>query len=243
VSAPAYGVPELMAIAMARLLEDGEVVFQGVNSPLPMVAIALARRLQAPNLVYLNISGGIDPCPRYLPASTTAAELAHGSASLFNNEDFYDLCARGGIDTAFLGAVQIDGAGRTNVSVIGDHIRPKVRLPGGGGAAMIMATARRVILWRTQHNRRAFVERLDFVTAAGNVDRVVTPLCVLQRRNGRLVVEALFPGTSAGDVTANTGFPLDVPADCPSLAAPTEHELALLAAVDPGRVREMEFHA
>jgi glutaconate CoA-transferase subunit B len=178
-----------------------------------------------------------------LPASTTAAELAHGSASLFNNEDFYDLCARGGIDTAFLGAVQIDGAGRTNVSVIGDHDRPKVRLPGGGGAAMIMATARRVILWRTQHHRRVFVERLDFVTAAGNVDRVVTPLCVFQRRDGRLAVEAIFPGASATDVAANTGFPLDVAAECPSLPAPTEGELALLEEIDPGRVREQEFHA
>jgi glutaconate CoA-transferase, subunit B len=243
VSAVAYGVAELMAVAMARLLRDGETVFQGVNSPLPMVAIALARRLHAPNLIYLNISGGIDPSPRYLPASTTAPELAHGSASLFNNEDFYDLCARGGIDTAFLGAVQIDGAGRTNVSVIGDHERPKVRLPGGGGAAMIMATARRVILWRTQHNRRAFVERLDFVTAAGNVDRVVTPLCVFQRRDGRLAVEAIFPGTSAAEVTASTGFPLYVAADCPSLPAPTDAELAALEEIDPGRVRDLEFHA
>jgi glutaconate CoA-transferase subunit B len=241
-SAVAYGVAELMSVAMARLLRDGETVFQGVNSPLPMVAIALARRLHAPNLIYLNISGGIDPSPRYLPASTTAPELAHGSASLFNNEDFYDLCARGGIDTAFLGAVQIDGAGRTNVSVIGDHERPKVRLPGGGGAAMIMATARRVILWRTQHHRRAFVERLDFVTAAGNVDRVVTPLCVFQRREGRLAVEALFPGVSAADVIANTGFPLDIPADCPTLPAPTADELAALEEIDPGRVRELEFH-
>src|SRR5581483_7755451 len=176
VSVAAYGVAELMVVAMARLLHDGEVVFQGVNSVLPMVAVNLARRLHAPGLTYVTISGGIDPAPRFMPQSSTDPELARGSASLFNNEDFYDLCARGGIDTAFLGAVQIDAEGRTNVSVIGDHTRPKVRLPGGGGAAMIMPTARRVILWRTQHNRRVFVERLDFVTAAGNVDRVVTPL-------------------------------------------------------------------
>ena len=127
--------------------------------------------------------------------------------------------------------------------MIGDHERPRVRLPGGGGAAMIMATARRVILWRTQHHRRAFVERLDFVTAAGNVDRVVTPLCVFQRRDGRLAVEALFPAVSAADVIANTGFPLDVPADCPTLPAPTKRELAVLEEIDPGRVRDLEFHA
>ena len=238
----AYGPPELMAVAIARLLRDGEVVFQGVNSPLPMVAIALARRLHAPRLTYVNIAGGVDPAPRYLPDSTTDAELAHGSASLFNNEDFYDLCARGGIDTAFLGAVQIDAQGRTNVSAIGDQARPKVRLPGGGGAAMIMPMARRVILWRTQHSPRVFVERLDFVTAAGNVDRVVTPLCVFQRREGRLQVEAIFPTSSAAEIMAQTGFPLDVPASCPILAPPTAEELAALDAIDPRGVRRQEFH-
>jgi len=241
VSAPAYGVAELMAVAMARLLRDGEVVFQGVNSVLPMVAINLARRLHAPGLVYLNVSGGVDPAPRFLPESSTDPELARGSASLFNNEDFYDICVRGGIDTAFLGAVQIDAEGRTNNSVIGDHARPRVRLPGGGGAAMIMPTARRVILWRTQHTPRVFVERLDFVTAAGNVDRVVTPLCVLQRRAGRLVVEALFPTTAPEAVVANTGFPLAVPPDCPRLPEPTARELALLDEIDPRGVRRLEL--
>ena len=237
-----YGPPELMAVAMARLLHDGEVVFHGVNSPLPMVAINLARRLHAPSLTYVHISGGIDPTPRYLPASTTAAELAHGSASIFNNEDFYDLCARGGIDTAFLGAVQIDAQGRTNVSVIGDHVRPKVRLPGGGGAAMIVPTARRVILWRAQHTRRVFVERLDFVTAAGNVDRVVTPLCVFQRRDGRLAVEAIFPTSAADEIVAHTGFALAIPPNCPVLPPPTPEELAVLAELDPAGVRRQEFH-
>jgi glutaconate CoA-transferase, subunit B len=227
---------------MARLLRDGEVVFQGVNSPLPMVAINLARRLHAPGLTYVNISGGVDPTPRYLPTSTTAAELAYGSASVFNNEDFYDLCARGGIDTAFLGAVQIDARGRTNVSVIGDHARPKVRLPGGGGAAMIVPTARRVILWRTEHTRRVFVERLDFVTAAGNVDRVVTPLCVFQRREGRLAVEALFPAVSAEQVVGNTGFGLAISSDYPVMAPPTAEELAVLAELDPAGIRRQEFH-
>jgi glutaconate CoA-transferase subunit B len=239
----AYGPPELMAVAMARLLRAGEVVFQGVNSPLPMVGIALARRLHAPGLVYLNISGGIDPAPRYLPLSTTDPELAHGTASLFNNEDFYDLCARGGVDTAFLGAVQIDAAGRTNVSVIGPHARPKVRLPGGGGAAMILPTARRVILWRTQHTPRVFVERLDFVTAAGNVDRVVTPLGVLQRREGRLVAEALYPGVSAAEIAAQTGFALDIAPDAADYPPPAPAELAALDAVDPERVRDLEFHS
>jgi len=238
---PGYDRADVMAIAMARLLRDGEVVFQGVNSVLPMVAIGVARRAHAPGLVYLNIAGGFDPAPRYSPASSTAPELARGSAALISNEDFYDLCARGGIDTVFLGAVQIDAQGRTNVSVIGDHAAPKVRLPGGGGAAAIMPTAGRVILWRTQHTRRVFVERLDFITAAGNVDRVVTPLCVFQRVNGRLTIEGLMPGVTPAEVLDNTGFDLGPVDGWPSLEEPTVTELQALEAVDPDGVRRMEF--
>jgi glutaconate CoA-transferase subunit B len=232
-----------MAVAMARLLRNDEVVFQGVNSILPMVAIALARRLHAPRLIYLNIAGGYDPRPRFAPASTTDPELARGSAALISNEDFYDLCARGGVDTIFLGAVQIDSHGRTNVSVIGDHDRPKVRLPGGGGAAVLMPTARRVILWRTQHTPRVFVPKLDFVTAAGNVDRVVTPLCVFQRRAGLLRVEHLMPGVLATTVREQTGFELGPDEPWPELEPPTEAELAALADVDSRDVRQLEFGA
>jgi glutaconate CoA-transferase subunit B len=232
---------DLMTVAMARLLHDGEVVFQGVNSVLPMVAIALARKLHAPRLVYVNIAGGFDPTPRHATASSTDPELARGSPALISNEDFYDLCARGGIDTVFLGAVQIDSQGRTNLSVIGDYVKPTVRLPGGGGAAMIMPTAGRVILWRTQHRRRTFVERLDFVTAAGNVDRVVTPLCIFQRRHGNLAVEMLMPGASAEQVRENTAFDLGPAGAWPSLPPPTRQELAALEGIDPNGVRRMEF--
>src|SRR5215207_8595793 len=209
-----WGPPELVVVAMARLLGDREVVFHGVNSILPMVAVALARRVHAPRLRLITIAGGIDPSPRVLPRSTTDPELARGSAAVLSNEDFYDLCMRGGIDTVFLGAAQIDGEGQTNVSLLGPRERPNVRLPGGGGAAVIMPTAGRVILSRSEHSRRSFVERLDFVTAAGNVDRVVTPLCVFQRLDGRLQIESVHPTTSVQEVMARTGFDLaggDVP--------------------------------
>ena len=228
---------------MARLLRDGEVVFQGVNSPLPMVAIGLARRTHAPRLIYLNVAGGYDPSPRFATPSTTDPELARGSPAIISNEDFYDLCARGGIDTVFLGAVQIDALGRTNVSVIGDPAHPKVRLPGGGGAAVMMPTAGRVILWRTQHSRRVFVEQLDFITGAGNVDRVITPLCVFRRLDGRLDVEHLLPGATADDVRANTGFDLGPPAEWPALPPPTADEIRALEVVDPHGVRRIEFEA
>ena len=246
-----YGPAEIMAVAMARLLRDGEVVFNGVGSILPMLAIEVARRLYAPNLVYLNIGGGIDARPETLPSSSTDPSLLAGTAGIVDQPEFYQLVMRGSVDVMFMGAVQIDPAGRTNSSAIGDIGRPTVRLPGGGGAAVILPTARRVILWRTRHDRRAFVEKLDFVTAAGNVDRVVTPLCVLRRHGapagapekmaGRLAVESLHPGVTAEAVTANTGFPLPIPPDCPVTPPPTAEELAVIRQFDPKNYRLLDF--
>jgi len=231
----------MMAVTMARLLHDGETVFHGVASPLPMVAALLAKRLHAPELVYLSIAGGVDARPERLPASTVDPALLWGARALVTLTDLFDLSARGRLDVAFLSGVQIDGAGRINMSVIGDPLRPKVRLPGGAGSAALMPTARRVILWRTKHDPRVFVERLDFVTAAGNVAQVVTPLCLFARHEGRLTVASIHPGISPAAVRAATGFPVEVGPHTPITPLPSDQELAALAAIDPSRIRESEF--
>jgi glutaconate CoA-transferase subunit B len=230
-----------MAVSLARVLRDGETVFHGVASPLPMVAILMAQRLQAPNLVYLNITGSTDPSPERLPISTVDPRLLKGTRSLVTLTDLFDLAARGRLDTAFLSGVQIDAQGRINMSVIGDFTRPKVRLPGGAGSAALMPSARRTILWRAKHDRRVFVPKLDFVTATGNVDRVVTPLCTFRRRDGRLVVESIHPGVSPEQLIAATGFEIDVDESTLITPEPTEAELAALAAVDPEGVTYSEF--
>jgi glutaconate CoA-transferase subunit B len=235
--------PVMMAVALARLPRDGETVFHGVASPLPMVATLLAKRLYAPNLVYLNISGSVDPTPSRLPVSTVDPALLRGTRSLVTLTDLFDLAARGRLDIAFLSGAQIDQQGRINLSVIGDYARPRVRLPGGAGSAALMPAAKRVILWRTKHDRRSFVDRLDFVTAAGNVDRVVTPLCVFVRRDGRLAVESVHPGVTPEQLREQTGFPVAVDATTPITLPPTRRELAVLAAIDPEGVIGSEFVA
>jgi glutaconate CoA-transferase subunit B len=240
-SQPNVSAPEMMTVAMSRILRNGETVFHGVASPMAMVAILLAQQTHAPDLVYLNITGSIDPRPDHLPVSTVGPELLRGTRALVTLADLFDLSARGRLDTAVLGGAQIDSQGRINLSAIGDYARPRVRLPGGAGSAALMPTAKRVILWRTKHDRRSFVEKLDFVTAAGNVDRVVTPLCVFVRRNGNLVVESIHPGVRPEDLVANTGFAVEASDDTPRTPPPTEHERELLACIDPERVIESEF--
>lgn len=231
----------MMAVSLARLLHPGETVFHGVASPLPMVATLLAKRLYAPSLVYLNITGGVDAQPDRLPLSTVDPALLRGTRSLVTLSDLFDLSARGRLDVAFLSGVQIDGQGRINMSAIGDFTHPKVRLPGGAGSAMLMPTAKRVILWRTRHDPRVFVDHLDFVTAAGNVDRVVTPLGVFVRRDGTLYVESLHPGVTPEMMREATGFPVEVGPETPETRPPTDRELAVLREIDPDGVVRSEF--
>jgi glutaconate CoA-transferase subunit B len=232
---------DMMAVSLARLLKPGETVFHGVASPLPMVATLLAKRLYAPSLVYLNITGGVDAEPDHLPVSTVDPALLRGTRTLVTLADLFDLSARGRLDVAFLSGVQIDGQGRINMSAIGDFAKPKVRLPGGAGSAMLMPTAKRVILWRTKHDPRIFVDRLDFVTAAGNVDRVVTPLGIFVRRHGLLGVESLHPGVTPAMMRDATGFPVDVGPETPETRPPSAEELAALREIDPDGVVRSEF--
>jgi glutaconate CoA-transferase subunit B len=234
---------EQMAVALARLLRDGETVFFGVASALPMVAALLARRLQAPNLSILTIAGGVNPAPSDLPLSTVDPRLLDGSRALVTLADIFDLSARGRLDTAFLSGVEIDQRGRINLSAIGDIRRPTVRLPGGAGSAALMPTARRTILWRTRHDTRTFVPELSFVTAAGNVDRVVTPLCVFRRVEGLLTVESIHPASSPDEVRARTGFAVEVGPETPITPPPTDAERAALRSIDPGGVVAAELRS
>ena len=147
-----------MVVCLSREIKDNEKVFHGVNSQIPMVAIFLAKKMHAPNLVLIEVAGSINPEPRFMPKSTNGPELCHGSASLFSNADTYDLFARGEVDLIFLGGAQIDKNCNVNMSYIGDPNKPKVRLPGGGGGSVIMSQAKRTIIWKTKHDKRVFVD-------------------------------------------------------------------------------------
>ncbi|MBK1787808.1 CoA-transferase subunit beta [Prauserella cavernicola] len=217
---------------LARFVRPDEVTFSGVNSSFPMLACLLAKQAYEFDFTYLNVAGGVDPEPPYAPLSSSDPVLTHGSRSIFANEDFYDLCARGGMDLCFLGAAQIDGHGRTNVSCIGDWHHPKVRLPGGGGAAVMLPTARRSCTWRTEHSRRVLVEQLDFVTASGGMHGVVTPISVFVHDGERLRLDSWHPDVTLNEVIERTGFAVDTTHARPT-EPPTDREAAALLELDP----------
>lgn len=230
-----------MAVTLSRLIEDGEKVFHGVNSPLPMVAIFLAKKRHAPNCTLIEVAGSVDPKPRFMPKSTADPELCHGAASLFCNPDTYDLFARGEVDLAFLGAAQLDKQGRVNLSCIGDPFRPKVRLPGGGGGAVIMPQVRRTVIWRTAHDERFLVPKVDFSTQSGNLSHVVTPIAVFEKKPTGLEVASVHAGHSMDEVVEKTGFDLQNPAIMSQTPPPSADEIEALEELDPDGVRFSEF--
>jgi len=221
-----------IVVNLARQIRSGDVAFSGVNSTLPMLACLLAKHAYDFHFTYINVAGGVEPVPQKIPHSSSDPAIVAGSPAIFANEDFYDLCARGGIDLVFLGCAQIDAQGRTNVSAIGSWHNPKVRLPGGGGAAVMMPTAKRVATWRTEHSTRTLVEQLDFVTATGNMATLVTPLAVFQRRDGRFALESWNPRVPLEDVVKRTGFKFEAGNAVPTRAA-SGNERAVLANLDP----------
>src|SRR5437016_6136990 len=174
-----YSTDELMVCQAARQLIDGEVVFVGIG--LPNLACNLARRRHAPNLVLIYESGAVGATPSRLPVSIGDPALVTGSLMVCGMADVFQLFLQNGrIEVGFLGGAQVDRHGNINTTVIGDYKRPKVRLPGSGGAAEIAIHAQRILIV-AKLSPRAFPERVDFVTSPGQrVKRVITDKAVLE---------------------------------------------------------------
>jgi glutaconate CoA-transferase subunit B len=231
---------DYMITALSRKINEQEVVFNGVNSIIPMVAISLAKYMKVP-FTYLNIAGGVNTSIKSLPRSTSSSSLLTGSPTIFPNEEFYDLCARGGVDLVYLGSAQIDKYGRSNISTIGPYDKPKVRLPGGGGASVLMPTAKRVVVWRAEHSKRSLPEQLDFVTSEGNVEAVITPLCVFTRPNGELEVSSIYPITTFEEIQEKTGFKVKLSSNYEDFQI-SEKELQAIDEIDPDGLRFLDWH-
>jgi glutaconate CoA-transferase, subunit B len=223
-----YTAGEMMAVAAARRLRDGDVCFVGIG--LPSLAANLARATHAPECVLVYESGTIGAKPAELPLSIGDGELAETADAVVSVPEMFAYWLQGGrIDVGFLGAAQIDRHANLNSTVIGDYRRPKVRLPGGGGAPEIATSARDVFVM-LEHSRRAFVEQLDFKTSVGDRVRVVvTDLGLLERdEDGELTLNRVHPGVDPQQIREATAWELRVAEDVSVTDPPTEAELSAL---------------
>jgi glutaconate CoA-transferase, subunit B len=242
---------ELMAITASRLLADHRVVFAGVG--MPLLASAVARRRQAPNLTIVLEGGIIGTCllPGHLPISTNEMRAAYGAQMLTDITDIFLFAQRGFFDYGFLGAAQVDQYGNINTSVIGSLEHPKVRLPGSGGANDIISLCNEIFIV-TQHEPRRFVERVDFITSPGylsgrdsreqagllfgKIGAVVTDLALMDFEPGsrRMRLRALQPGVTVEQVRQQTGFGLLTAGTIEQLPPPTAEELQIYRTLREG---------
>src|SRR5919205_1818891 len=209
---------EMMTVAAARELRDGQVVFVGID--LPSRAANLARRLHAPNLVLVYESGTIGTRPDKLPLSIGDGILADSALAVVSVPEVFNYWLQAGrMDVGFLSGAQIDRRANLNTTVIGEYAEPDVRLPGSGGAPEIASSCREVIVMM-RHRRRSFVERVDFVTSVGygtgpgdrkllglrgaGPVRVITDLGVLEPdpETSELVLTALHHGVTVEQARA-----------------------------------------
>jgi glutaconate CoA-transferase, subunit B len=232
-----YTAEEMMTVAAARRLADGDVCLVGIG--LPSLAANLARRLHAPSCVLIYESGTIGSKPATPPLSIGDGELADTADTVVSVPEIFNYWLQAGrIDVGFLGAAQIDRHAVLNTTVIGDYASPQVRLPGAGGAPEIASSARRVIVV-LRHSRRAFVEQVDFRTSVPGPGPtvVITDLGELERAapGGELVLTAVHPGVAVDGVRGATGWDLQVAGELGTTPAPTAAELAALRALTAGR--------
>lgn len=239
-----YNGTELMICLAGRTMVDGATAFIGTG--VPMLAASLAQKMQAPNLMPVFEFGGTGAILEKLP-------LAVGDMRTYNKGlyasgicDIMEAAQRGFIEYGFLGGAQIDPYGNLNTTVIGDHDKPKVRLPGSGGGNDVGSACWKTIIIMRQSNR-SFVEKVDFITTPGYLDgrgareraglprntgphRVVTNLCTMDfdPESKRMRLLALNPGVTVEEVVENTGFELVIPESVGRNEPPSEAELRIL---------------
>jgi glutaconate CoA-transferase subunit B len=245
-----YTLAELLCCVASRLLEDNRAVFVGTG--LPMVATMLAQRLHAPHILMVFEAGGMGPRVPSLPISVGDSRTFHQAVAATSMHDVMSAAQSGYIDYGFLGAAAMDAYGNINTTVIGDWERPKVRLPGSGGANDVGSFCWRTIYIMRQQSTRTFVNQLDFLTTPGWLQgpgsreqaglpagcgpyRVITQLGVYGFDEGskRLTLLARHPGVTIDEIQANSGFEILVSGEVPETEPPTAEERRLLQAVDP----------
>lgn len=260
---------EALIYNLARTVENGSLAFHGFGSPLVQLALHLAKRTHAPDLVLVaGATYGLNPSPPFLTPTSNDWVLDRGAECSLDIEELFDLAASGRMDRMFLSGLQIDAYGNANVTQLGSDNRIAVKLPGGGGGCNLSCDVGHFTLWTTAHrsppgknDRRMFrlVEKCDFVTSLGHrapdgrtrrelghrgggPDHLVTELGVFDfDQDGHLRLCALYPDVDVAEVELNTGFKLRIAEHLEVTALPDAEAVALIRRLDPMGVHRKEL--
>lgn len=245
----AYTPAELMVTAAAREITDGEVVFVGMR--LPLLGFLLAKSTHAPNAVGIYELGIIRDLPAPAPI-LTMGDLPNlfRAQCCTDSADVMGLLQQGLVDASFIGGAQLDRFGNLNTSYIGPVSEMQTRLPGSGGACDLASLSRRHIIIMA-HQKRRFVERVDYITSpgygtgtgwreavglpCGGPSTVITTMGVMgfDPNSLEIVLKSVHPGITVEVVQRMTNWPLKISEDISQTPKPSEIEIELLRKYDP----------
>ncbi len=244
---------EIMVVCMARRIHDGEVVTQGLATPLVTTAYLLAKQTHAPNLYFTSAIGqGI--CRTPAPMNISKVESLWLDRSL-TNIGFVSAA----VDVLphlrpkeFFRPGQIDMHGNFNNIAFGnDYTRPRLRLPGTGGIPDVTTYIEDMHLYVPRHSRVTFVPKLDFLSGLGyhpSRSRGTGPLYLISDlgqfdfANGRMRLITYHSGVDIKRIHKRTGFELEIAPDLHETPPPTLEELTLLRKeIDPLGIRRLEL--
>jgi glutaconate CoA-transferase subunit B len=239
-----YTPAEMMTVAAARALDNSDICFVGIG--LPSAACNLARLTHAPRIQLIYESGTLGTRPDVLPLSIGDGELCTTALTTVPVPEIFRYWLQGGrITVGFLGGAQVDRFGNLNSTVIGDYARPRVRLPGSGGATEIASGAGEIFIVM-RHGPRSFVRQLDFLTTLGHgrtgrerrelglrskgPTRLVTDLCIMQSdaETCEMIVVSLHPGVTREQVRQNTSWDVRFAESVDETEAPSAEALEVL---------------
>jgi glutaconate CoA-transferase subunit B len=242
-----YTPTEMMTVAASRALKSTDVCFVGIG--MPSAACNLARLTHARDITLIYESGTIATKPDVLPLSIGDGELCETALTTVPVPEMFRYWLQGGrITVGFLGGAQIDRFANLNTTVVGPYDKPKVRLPGGGGAPEIAISCGEIFIIMSQ-TKRGFVDRLDFVTSFGHGDggdhrarlgvatkgptRLITDLCVFEPDpdSKEMTVTSIHPGVTRDQIDGNTGWKVKYAAEVGETAVPSAEELEVLRAL------------
>ncbi len=239
-----YTSTEMMTIAAARALRNEDVCFVGIGAP--SAACNLARLTHAPNITLIYESGTIATRPTVLPLSIGDGELCDTALTTVSVPEMFRYWLQGGrISVGFLGGAQIDRFANLNTTVVGPYDAPKVRLPGGGGAPEIASNCQEIFIIMAQ-SKRAFVDRLDFITSMGHgrtgrerralgiktkgPTRLITDMAIYtpDPETCEMSVVSIHPGITRQQIADSLGWPVHFAKEVNETPLPSAEELEVL---------------
>ena len=249
-----YSPREMMAIAAAREIKDGDIVFCGTG--ISMLAAMAAKHISAPKSTIFFETGAIDSRLEEVPLAVADSRVMHWTSVNGSLADAFATMQNrltGKRVVGIMGAAQIDRFGNLNSTVIGDYHKPRVRFSGSGGACDVASFVGRSIIFM-QHEKRKFVRRVDYLTSPGWLDGpgqreriglpgdgpsvVITNLAIMgfDSDSKEMYLKGYFPGISPQKIQGSMDFEVDT-SRAVEIVPPSKDELLILREVcDPQRL-------